>query len=177
MPLNVTLDKSSPNLFQLVFPMVPHEQNINESNELILNVFSSIIPGISISEMSQDWQGMKTTFATSELQFDPWSIDFVVDKKFRNWRMIFNWLMFIHNNSDKPMEISKLYKIDASLIILSAWREPIINIKFYDIYPLSLGQVSLSMRDAQQLLECNASFAFQRFNIESYSSNVRLEDI
>lgn len=177
MPLNVDLNKSSPNLFTLVFPMIPYQQSIKESSELVLNVFGSVIPGISLGDASAEWQGFKTPFATSPLAFDNWTIDFSVDKNFRNWRMLLNWIFYINDNNEKHMEPSDDYMIDASLIVMAPFRKPILTIDFKHVWPLSLGAITMNMRDGMSQLDCNVTLAYSRFEIASIDSSVRLSDL
>jgi hypothetical protein len=165
--VDVQVNKASPSNFELVFPKIPTESTISASEELTLNIFGSIIPGLTIESTELNWQGGLSQ-NSGKTAFEPWSVDFVVDSQFANWKMIYNWITYINNNKDKYSELPKNYKVDATLKITDNFQSEILRIFFIDIWVQSLNEVSLSHRESESYLECNVNFAYDRYEVRSW---------
>lgn len=165
MALCESINKSSPTNYRLVFPLLPTEITLATTKPLTLNIFGSVIPSLTLSELERDWQGSKSKVVGSSLLFDQWNVNFVVDANFSNWQILFNWMSYINNNYDKYMEAHASYSIDASLQIIDNFREDILNLNFVSIWPTNLGEVTLSQRDGETLIECMVNFSYDYFKI------------
>lgn len=162
--VDVQVNKSNPSNFELVFPKIPTESSISASEELTLNIYGSIIPGLTLDSTEENWMGGKTQ-NPSKLTFEPWSVDFTVDSGFYNWKILFKWLMFVNNNKDKYSEIPKKLKIDATLRIIDNFHQEVLRIFYVDVWIQSLNEVQLTYRESQPNLECNAGFVYDRFEL------------
>lgn len=162
--VDVQVNKSSPTNFELVFPLIPTETTIQASEELTLNIYGAVIPGLTIDAMEETWQGAKTQNAGKTI-FEPWSVDFIVDSYFYNWKMLFEWMMFIHNNKDKYDELPTEYKVDATLRVIDNFQEEVLRIFFIDVWISALSEVQFSQRESEMNLECNTQFVYDRFEI------------
>ena len=165
MSLTTIVDKASPSSFELVFPVVPQGTNLTTNRELSLNIFSTIIPGLTMDVAEERWMGAKTTHATGSLTFEPWNISFIVDSEFRNWTVLYNWMTYINNNHDKFIENYSDYVVDATLRIVDNYQNQVFTLFFVGVWINSLGELSLSTREGEQLLECTASFVYDRFEM------------
>lgn len=161
----VNLDKATPSNYQLLFAKIPTEPSITSANPLILNIFSTVIPGISLAEEELSYQTNKTKHALGPLVYEQWMVSFVVDSLFYNWQTITNWMKFYNDNYEKVAELHKIYSVDASLVITDNYRKNIMALRFVDIWPLSLGEVSLSQREGDTQIECTANFSYDYFLI------------
>jgi hypothetical protein len=162
----VNLDKATPTNYQLVFPVVPTETTISAMNPLTLNIFSTVLPGVSFGETEFNWESNKTKRATAPMMYENWNVNFVVDSLFENWRVLLNWMKFINNNNDKIAELHKEYSVDASFIITDNYRSPILNVTFRSVWPISVGAVNLSQREGDVQIESQADFVYDYFDIE-----------
>lgn len=162
---NTNIDKSSPTNYELVFPLIPTETTISANKPLVLNIFGSIIPSVSINETEIEWQSTKRKIVGSSLLFDQWNANFNIDSNFNNWKIIFNWMSYINNNYNKHMEEFQNYSVDASLRILDNFKQSILNLKFISIWPNNLSEVTLNQRDGETLIECNVNFSYDYFKI------------
>lgn len=162
----VNLDKATPTNYQLVFPVIPTEDNINALNPLTLNIFSTVLPGVSFSEDVLSWQSNRTKRATPPLEYENWLVNFVVDSQFENWRVLATWMKYINNNNDKIAEEHRNYSVDASFVITDNYRVPILTVTFKSVWPISLGQVTLSQREGDVQIESEANFVYDYFDIE-----------
>jgi len=166
MALEADLNKGSRSSFELVFPVVPGDNNDLVSNEeLTLNIYETVIPGVTIEALEQKWQGAKTRFSSSALDFENWNVSFVVDEQFKNWKLLFRWLMFMNNNDNRFERKSDEYKVDATLRILGNFREHIFKLTFINMWINSLTEVSLSHREGDQIIEAQANFIYDRYEI------------
>jgi len=162
----VNLDKASPTNYQLVFPLIPTEETISAINPLTLNIFSTVLPGVSFSEEPLSWQSNQTKRAQPPLIYDQWMINFVVDSLFENWKILTTWMQYINDNNDKIAEYHKEYSVDASLVITDNYREPILAVTFKSIWPITLGEVTLSQREGDVQIESSANFIYDYFDIQ-----------
>jgi len=165
MTIDVNLNKSSPSNFELVFPKIPTETTIQASDEFTLNIFGTIIPGLNIDSTEYRWQFAKTIQASGNISFEPWSVNFIVDSQLLNWKLLYKWITYINNNKDSFDGIHKNYVVDATLRIIDNFRNEILRILFVDIWPQTLGEIAFSHREGETVLECMASFAYDRFEL------------
>jgi len=165
MAISDNLNKSTPTNFSLVFPIIPTETKISDMKPLVLNIFGTIIPALTLDQTEQKWQGSRMQFHSGIAIFDDWTISFIVDSKFENWILLYKWLTFINNNEDIPSKIVKDYMVDASLNITDNYGSRVLSIMFKNVWIQSLGEVTLSYRDGENLIECSATFKIDRYEI------------
>ncbi len=166
MPLNIQLNKSTPSNFRLVFPLLPNQIAIHASEELILNIHGTIIPGIGLEPGEVNWHMAKSKIAQGPIIFDEFQVDFIVDTEFKNWNVIWRWIEYISNFKTKLMEHYRNFSVDGSLQILNNFNSEILRISFVRMWPVNLGQVTLSNRDGESVLECSATFTYDYFEIK-----------
>ena len=164
---NISLNQASATNFVLSFPLLPTQTTISGSAPLIMNIYSAVIPSISINTEEKQWQNTKVKGAQSPMEFDQWLVNFVVDDYFYNWKLLFDWMAYINNNKDKMLEREVNFKIDASLIVLNNFNDKIMEIKFVGIWPTTLGEVSMNQREGDILLESTVNFNYDYFTVES----------
>ena len=163
-PLN--LAKATATEYYLVFPKVPNDPNIHASDELKLNIFNINIPTFSLEDTKFLWQGKYVEFHIGGVSFDPLTVSFVVDSEYRNWKLLFRWLTYIANNKDKPSNVPNDYVTDASIILYDNFHKKHTFITFKNIWIQNLGELQLSIREGETYIECNATFQYDRYEIE-----------
>lgn len=162
------IDKSTPSLFQLIFSPLTA---INDTAEdFILNLHTTNIPSLSISVDDHHWQGALAKSPGGEITFDDWTVDFIVDEQYNNWFMLYKWLTWINNNKDIFTRDFPDYAVDARLILKNNWKQDIIVVKFINIWPSSLGDISLTSRSSEEYTECNVVFSYDRYEVEKIAS-------
>ena len=164
---NISLNKAAPTNFALSFPLLPTQTSIAGGILLVLNIFSAVIPSISLNVEEKLWQNVKAKGVQSPIEFDQWLVNFVVDDYFQNWKLLYDWMSYITNNIDKMMEQESNFKVDASLILLNNFQEKILNVKFVGIWPTTLGEVSMNQREGDVSLECMVNFNYDYFEVEN----------
>jgi hypothetical protein len=50
----INLNKASGNNFQIVFPLLPFEDSIFKTKELVLNIYDTVLPGMNFSPVEMD---------------------------------------------------------------------------------------------------------------------------
>ena len=164
------LDKATPTNFQLIFPKLPTEDTISANNPLIMNIFSAVIPSLSLAEEELRWQSNKTKHALEPLEYDTWLVSYVVDSNLKNWALLVKWMQYINDNIVKH-EVQKNYAVDASLVVFSNYRVPVIELHFRSIWPSTLGEVSFSTREGDVQLESTVNFTYDYFTVNQAISS------
>jgi hypothetical protein len=159
-----SIDKLTPTNFQLIFPKLPTENTITANNPLVMNIFSAVIPSLSLAEEELRWQSNKTKHALEPLEFDTWLVSYVVDAEIKNWTLLFKWMAYINDNISKHEE-HRNYAVNASLVVTSNYRVPQLEINFVDIWPSTLGEVSFSTREGDVQLESTVNFTYDYFTV------------
>jgi len=168
--LDTQLNKASPFSFELVFPVIPTQRDLRTNEEFTLNIYETVVPGVSLDITENRWQGGKTNMASGELTFEPWNVNFSIDSEFLNWKLMFEWFMFINNNKDKYIDTRKNYAVDATLKFFSNFREHRFSLFFVDVWPNSMGEIQLTYREGEPNLEGQVSFVYDRYELREYSS-------
>jgi len=168
---NLNIDKGTPTNYQLIFPLVPSESSIGANNPFIMNIFSAVLPSVSIAQDELRWQGNKTRRGTIPMEFDPWMVNFVVDSKLANWKLLYNWMNFINNNNDKIADYHNVYSVDCSLVVTDNYRNSILEIIFISVWPGMLGEVSFSQREGDVILESQVNFNYDYFYVRNRAKN------
>jgi hypothetical protein len=169
MAIDTQLNKASSFSFELIFPIMPTGTELKHNEEFVLNIYETVIPGVTLDMLEQRWQGGKTNRASGELTFEPWNVNFAVDSDFKNWQSIFNWFMFVNNNKDKYIDLHKNYSVDATLKVFNNFQEQKFSLFFVDVWPMSIGEIQFTYRDGEQILDSQVSFIYDRYEIREYS--------
>ena len=166
MPLNIQLNKSTPSNFRLIFPMLPNQVSLGASEELILNIHSTVLPGMSLDAGEMGWQSSKSKIANSPINYEEFSVDFILDSELKNWTVLYRWIVFITNYKTKLMEYYREFSVDSSLQILNNFNREVLRIGFVRMWPMALGAITLSHRDGESVLECSATFSYDYYEIK-----------
>lgn len=162
----VNLNKSNANNYQLIFPLLPIDTIYEKSKLFTLNIFGTVIPSLTLDTSIENWQGGKVKSDNGDLTYGEWNFDFVVDSDFSNWSTIYRWIMAIHNGEDDfGWTKQKGKDIDATLLVMNNYRKPVLKIKFHDIWPSVLGEISFNKRDTSDDLISSATFVYDKYII------------
>ena len=162
--VSTNVNLATPSHFELNFPKIPTVTNITSTNELTLNIFSSVIPGLSLDQNEIRWMAAKVSYPTG-ITFEPWNVSFYVDSQFKNWVIMHNWLTHINNNKDTFITKLHDYVVDASLGVMDNFNNITLKIFFKNIWPQNLSEVVLSHKESEMYLESTITFYYDRFEI------------
>jgi hypothetical protein len=170
MSLQAQLNKASSFSFELVFPLIPIQTEVRANEELTLNIYETVLPGVTLDVERRRWQGGVINVASGELTFEPWNVNFVVDSEFKNWQLLFKWMTFINNNKDKYIDKYENYSVDATLKVIDNFQNQKCTLFFVDVWPNNLGEISMTYREGESNLEAQVSFVYDRFELREYST-------
>ena len=152
------------------------------------------IPGINLGESIFPTPFKAIPVQGDDLTFDNLEISFIVDEKLENYRELHQWLVgigfpkgrtqfssFKNANTDafptqagntgsatspgRPSSVQAMFG-DATLTIMSAKNNPVIEVRFQDVYPVSLGALSYDQAAADvQYLSVTADFDYKIYDI------------
>jgi len=159
------LSSASPQNFRLVFPLVPPTTDIGDNKDLTLNIFSTIIPNATLEMEERKWMGGTVKAPLGKMSFEPWTVNFMVDSDFANWRLLFRWLRHINNGSTKWIDLDSNFMIDASFQALDNWGTRIFEVIFYNLWINGLGEVVFTYREGEPYLEAQATFSYSHYNL------------
>lgn len=165
MSININVNKATPTSYELVFPLIPTETAINATEEFSLNIYGTIIPGLNLDSVEHRWMGAKFQSDSGNVTFDPWTVSFIVDSEFNNWKLLYRWITFINNNKDKFGEDPANYVVDATLRVTDNFRKEVLRIHFINVWINMLGEITLTHREGETLLESTVNFAYDYFEI------------
>ena len=170
------LDYASPTQFRFLIKQLPKVEFFNVSANL---------PGISMSPSIQPASvlGRDIPIHGDKVNFEEFTMSFKVDEYLENYRSLWDWIIAIGFPSDKSQFINwaqdesvrirptstsaaPLFYADASLIILSNKNNPIVEVSFHDMFPLTLSGLEYSQNQTDvEYMEATATFAYQVYDI------------
>lgn len=157
-------NSASDNSFQLVFPKLPHENELDR--EFILHIFQTTMPGVSFDKQELGWQGFSLPAIFSKLDFEEWNLNFNVDETLDNWKRLFKWMSFINNNRNIAGKKIEEYVIDANLIVYDNYENLVAKLMFANVFPISLSSANFSTREGKDYLTSQITFGYTYFDID-----------
>lgn len=111
----------------------------------------------------------------SILNYADLDITFIVDEDMKNYLEILNWLEGMGSPEDQSQ-----YKTlttsdsgttsDITVIVNNNHKNPNVQFKFKDCFPISIGAISLDLTASDiQYIECTASFRYTNFTVATHS--------
>ena len=184
-PTGRELDFASPTQFRFQIQKLPEVQFFAQT----IN-----IPGISVEGLTQSSPLSQIAIAGSDLSYEDLTVSFLIDEEYRNYREVHDWLKglsfpenhtqfqnLLSEGSDRmprsqsrgvQTESGKTYPAtpdaaiysDATLTILSSKNNPQLEIRFRDVFPKSLGSVSLTTQDTEvAYLVADVTFGYKYY--------------
>lgn len=160
-PQNISL--LQPTKFTFVIP---------EMNNLLYYVQNINLPSISTSEVPVETPFSATYRHGDKLVYSPLVITFLIDEDMRAWEETHNWLVALTFPVDFRQygrikgETKKLY-YDSMLTINTNANIPNIRVKFFNCFPVSLGEIQFSTTDsAETNMIADVEFRYDRYEIE-----------
>lgn len=167
-----TYDYLKPNGFRFVIKDLPNvAYTCQEVTLPTLGVLSIDLPTPAITIRLADQQP----------QFGDFSLNFIVSENMQNYTELYDWILGISEYTQQSYEkfINKrlnrtsgtkytesIKYSDASLFILNSSNIPKIEVKFQDLFPVSLSPLSFDTKvDNIQYLVCGATFKYKAFEI------------
>lgn len=136
-------------------------------------VQAAAIPNISLGRVEQGTPFSRFKLPGDKLEYSDLNITFRVDEELRNYYELYNWMTLLGkpDNFDQYKSISTANsgegtQSDATLIVLSSTKSPILEVNFKNLYPISLSEINFNtqMNDVDYI-DVIATFAYDTFSI------------
>jgi hypothetical protein len=168
---------SNPNMLQ------PNKFTLNLSRAPNLQYFCQTVtlPGISTSEIPVNNPFVELYAPGEKAIYDTLNVTFMVDAEMTAWLEIHDWLRALTFPTDyeEYRNLGKLNQFttaansktpqytDGSVTILSSANKPYFKIKFFNMFPISLGGFMMSATDTPEtIITSDATFRFTYFDVE-----------
>ena len=160
-----------PTKFLLTFDRMPTVQYFCQSVNL---------PGINIGQAPINTPMLDFFAPGNKIIYNPFAVHFLLDEQLQGWQELHSWFRSIASPEswDERKRLSALqnktgskkpsYYSDATLTILSALNNPILRVRFVNIFPITLSDVQFdSSQSADDTMSSDAVFMFDYFNFET----------
>lgn len=144
----------SPTGFDLIIEKIP---------KVCETIQSVNIPGINLGTASADTPFVKVNLP-GKIEYSSFTVSFKITEDLDNYKEVIDWI----NELGKPNEFPqyKRQTHDALITILSNNKKKNISMRFTDIYPINISELSFDTRLTDiQYLTCSVTFAYTNFNI------------
>ena len=181
------LDYASPTQFKFIINQLPKVEFFTTA----VNV-----PGISSSDVLMNTPFKSIPQMGTNLTYENLSVTFLVDEYLENYKSLHDWLIaigfpknreqfstFRGNTSNSPISTSGTSQdigdvqpstsargmfSDATLTILSNKNNPIVEIRFQDLYPLNIGALEFNQNATDvEYLTVSAEFVYKLYEIHA----------
>ena len=161
-----------PTKFLLTFDRLPTVQYFCQSVN---------IPGINLGQAPINTPMLDFFAPGNKITYNPLSLHFLLDEQVQGWQELHSWFRSIASPEsyeerkrlsslqDKLVGSSKApsYYSDATLTVLSALNNPILRIRFINVFPITLSDIQFdSAQSADNTMTADAVFMFDYFNFE-----------
>jgi hypothetical protein len=136
------------------------------------------LPGVSMGKAQLNTPMLDIYSPGNKLTYNSLNITFTIDESLSSWIELYNWFRSMaspdnaERNSLSAQQSTRRYGqqsfSDATLNILSGLNNPLVKIKFKNLFPTSLSDLDFDVKSsADNILSATASFNYDYFLIES----------
>ena len=147
------------------------------------------VPGLSVPNTEFGTPFTNVPIVGEKAEFEDFSLTFIVDEYLENYLSMYNWItglgfpesrqQFIDfrdttsdtsdlNTAREGRKGDRSMYSDATLTILSNKNNPIVEVRFRDMFPISLGELSYDQAaDDVNVLNVEVTFKYQQYTIVS----------
>ena len=159
----------------------PNKYQLHFSRNPALQYFcqSVIVPGLSVGEIAKPTPFVETYSPGDKIIYDILNITFLIDEELVAWKEIHDWIrgMGFPTNFSEYANLPNIGRpyynpqqpqfSSASLTLLSSANLPLYNIKFVDIFPISISSFIMSSTESpNQPITADAAFRYSWYDIE-----------
>jgi len=181
------LDYASPTQFRFILNQLPKVEFFTVATNL---------PGITLSETVQNTPFKDIPIMGNKLNYEDLSVTFICDEYLENYTSLHEWMTaigfpknrdqfstFRSTTSNTPTDTRGSSKdigdvgvstairgmfSDATLVILSNKNNPIVQVKYADVFPTSLSSLDFNQNATDvEYLQATATFKYKLYEIET----------
>ena len=138
------------------------------------------IPGVNLGQAPFNTPLLDVFVPDRKMIYNPLSIHFTIDESLNGWQQLHAWFRSIASptsfdernrltslqNASKTSSSLNSYS-DATLTILSALNNPILRVKFYNVFPITLSDILFdTTQSADDIITADCVFTFDYFDFE-----------
>lgn len=147
---------------------------LSRTPNIVWSVQSANVPGVSLGDSSRNYSTGKAAIPGDNLEYNEFTINFIVDESLNNWREIYNWMRGLaptalggENQYSNLKNSDYNTTSDATLILLTNSGNPNIIIDFKDVFPFSLGDVQMNITETSiEAIQVSVSFRYSYMNLK-----------
>lgn len=127
------------------------------------------VPEISSTPAEQPVGRFKPIpYPGENFDFGQLSVTFLIDEYMKSWLEIHDWMRSIKAvDGYQDFEAEENHTSDASLIVLNNKQNPIVTVRYRDIFPISLSEITFNATDTSpEPLTASATFAYTVYDVE-----------
>jgi hypothetical protein len=160
-----SLDRSLQPLFKLQFDKLPNVTYMS---------YSVSLPSVSLNPVLQPTPFRDRPMAGGKLNFDPLTLNYIVQENLANYIELLNWMNGIglvtsgdNYAAYKAANKDNIYS-DAKLTILSGKYNPLVVVTFVDCWPTNIGALAYDAQTTEATtVTSDATFAYSYYTVES----------
>jgi hypothetical protein len=130
------------------------------------------LPGMTLEVANQATMFNSIPRPGNKMTFESYPVTFRVDEDLTNYLEIYEWMVSLGFPSDftgyQGLKAKNIKEVsDGSLMLLSSASNPNINIRFLDMFPISISRLPFDLNNSDiEYTSATVVFAYQRFVIE-----------
>jgi hypothetical protein len=139
------------------------------------------LPGISMGEAVQQTPFIDAPIPGDKIVYDTLEISFLIDEQLTSWMGIHDWMIGLgfpesfdqYKNLPLQQRIQMKHEkpqySDAIITIYSNKNNPVLQVRFIDLFPINLGSMSFNTADsAEAVMTSTASFKYTNYHIQRF---------
>jgi hypothetical protein len=140
-------------------------------NSLQFSIYGAVVPDIKVPHKDVPYAGQVLKVSSfTRPTFPPMTVNFMVDNMFNNYWVIYKWLNLL-NDAKKSLYMSGIkedegyldkYSTSISVFGLDEYNNRVIEFKYSNAFPTSLGGIKYNDRDPKEI-ESSFEYAFFQF--------------
>lgn len=166
-PTNTNLAQGSK--FQLFFDRLP---------DMTYWCTEANIPGVGVPPATQVNPNIDAPIPGDKMIYEDFDITFMIDEKLKSWGSVLDWIKGYsfpeHTDQYKNLTLQQRLQLndkpqysDATLVILSNKNNPLLSVRFNNMFPVRLSGINFSTKtSAEMVLTATAAFKFTNYKIE-----------
>lgn len=125
------------------------------------------LPGITLPNAIQSTRFSEVPVAGDKMQWEPFTIDFMIDENMDNYLAVWNWLTEVGFTNDDTQFVSSDLNSSGFMQILGADNRVIRTVFFDDLIPTSLRTIQFSSTESDVIyIQGSAEFLYSTYKIE-----------
>jgi len=137
------------------------------------SIYGSVIPEVSIPNVEMRYSGQNLNVTShNRPTYQPITVNFTIDNRFNNYWFIYKWLDKLQDdkrgyfdtsqNYDNGSVVEDDYMANFTIYGLDEYNKKIVQFDFTKGFPIQLGGINYSYRDATEI-ESTFSLAYSQF--------------